>query len=139
MTKLRRLYETPEHLKAEAAVIEVLCEKWKCEWWKLPLTYRLDFSLSRDDKVSAWLEIKCRNKKYPEMHLSLHKWMAGLELNRVTGLPFFLVYAFGEEIYWKEVSKDTPKIVMWGRTDRGDWQDTEPTAVFALSDFKLLA
>ena len=139
MTKLRRLYETPEHLKEEGRVIEALCARWECEWWKLPLTYRLDYALtSSDDEIKAWLEVKCRSKKYPEMHLSLHKVMAGLELSRVTGLPFLLVYAFGDEIYWKIIGPENLKIVMWGRTDRGDWQDTEPTVVFPLESFKAL-
>lgn len=139
MTKRRRLYETPEHLKEEGRVIEALCSRWGCEWWKLPLTYRLDYALtSSDDEIKAWLEVKCRSKKYTEMHLSLHKVMAGLELSRVTGLPFLLVYAFGDEIYWKSITPGEMNITMWGRTDRNDWQDTEPTAVFALKDFKRL-
>lgn len=140
MTNLRRIYETPEHLKEEGRVIEALCSRWGCEWWKLPLTYRLDYALtSPDDEVKAWLEIKCRAAKYPDMNISLHKIMAGLELSRVTGLPFLLVYAFGDEIYWRSIAPESHlKIIMWGRSDRNDWQDTEPTAVFALKDFKRL-
>lgn len=138
MTNLRRLYETPAHLKAEEAVILELCKRWGCEWWKLPLTYRLDYALtSSDDEVMAWLEIKCRSRK-EDIKLSLHKVMAGLELARVTGLPFLLAVAFGDEIYWQKIQPGDMKIAMWGRVDRQDWQDTEPMVVFALKDFKRL-
>jgi hypothetical protein len=136
MTSLRRLYETPKDREAEQTVIDALCKRWHCEWWKLPLHYQLDYALtSEDDKVKAWLEIKCRAKKQ-DIKLSLHKVMAGLELSRVTGLPFLLAVAFGDEIYWREVKQERFEIVMWGRVDRNDWQDTEPTAVFPLKEFK---
>lgn len=140
MANHRRLYETPENLREEGRVIERLCEKWRCAWKKLPVAYRVDFALtSFDSEVKAWLEIKCRSSKYAEMHISLHKVMAGLELSRVTGLPFFLAYAFGDEIYWRRITLDTHlKTIMWGRTDRDDWQDIEPTVVFALESFKAL-
>lgn len=138
MTNLRRLYETPADRAAEQVVIDVLCKRWECEWWKLPLTYRLDYALtSSDDEVKAWLEIKCRSKK-EDIKLSLHKVMAGLELSRVTGLPFLLAVAFRDEIYWRPVSQEKWDIVMWGRVDRKDWQDTEPMAVFPLESFKHL-
>lgn len=138
MTNLRRLYETPADRAAEQVVIDALCKRWKFEWWKLPLTYRLDYALtSPSDEVKAWLEIKCRSKK-EDIKLSLHKVMAGLELSRVTGLPFILAVAFGDEIHWRKVEQEKMDIVMWGRVDRNDWQDTEPMVVFALESFKRL-
>ena len=138
MTHLRRLYETPADRKAEQAVIDVLCKRWECEWWKLPLTYRLDYALTtEDDEVKAWLEIKCRSEK-GDIKLSLHKVMAGLELHKVTGLPFVLAVAFGDEIYWQRIVPGNMEIVMWGMVDRGDWQDTEPMVVFPLETFKRL-
>lgn len=119
-------------------MIEALCKRWECEWWKLPLTYRLDYALtSSSDELRAWLEIKCRSRK-EDIKLSLHKVMAGLELNRVTGLPFLLVVAFGSEIYWRPITQEKMDVVMWGRVDRGDWQDTEPMVVFPLGTFKRL-
>jgi len=135
---MRPMYETEQDRGAEERVVQLLCDRWECRWWKLPIAYRLDYSLSRGDEVEAWVEIKCRNKSYPEMNLSLHKWMAGKELNRATGLPFILVYAFGDEVYWRAVENDNPKVIMWGRTDRNDWQDIEPTVVFPLDGFKHL-
>ena len=138
MTHLRRLYETPADRAAEQVVIEALCKRWECEWWKLPLTYRLDYALtSSSDDLRAWLEVKCRGKK-EDIKLSLHKVMAGLELTRVTGLPFLLAVAFGSEIYWRPITQEKMDVVMWGRVDRGDWQDTEPMVVFPLGTFKRL-
>lgn len=135
MTKLRRLYETPDDRKAEEAVIREMCKRRGHEWWKLPMTYRVDYAVTTpDDEILMWLEVKCRSKK-EDIKLSLHKVMAGLELSRVTGLPFILAVAFGEEIYWKKILPGPMQIAMWGRIDRNDWQDTEPMVLFPLNDF----
>lgn len=138
MNNSRRLYETPSDLAAERVVIERLNARWSCAAFKLPIAYRLDYALVDGKHIAAWAEIKCRGAKYEEMHLSLHKWMAGLELSRSTHRPFILVYAFGDEVFWRSVENDKPNIVIGGRTDRTDWQDTEPMAVFPLKDFKRL-
>ena len=135
---MRPLYEDSTSLGNEEAVLARLKQRWHCVGFKLPIAYRLDYALVEDGRVQAWAEIKCRGKRYEEMYLSLHKWMAGKELADKTGLPFLLVYAFGVNIYWKRVDEDTPRLVIGGRTDRKDWQDTEPMAVFALKDFNPL-
>lgn len=134
---MRPLYETENDRALEARVISRLEVRWKCRAVKLPISYKVDFALERE-KVKAWVEVKCRGRKYEEMYLSLHKWMAGRELSLNTGLPFILVYGFKDEIYWRSVSKDAPSILIGGRQDRGDWQDLEPMAVFGLDTFKRL-
>lgn len=135
----RPLYETPENLKREQEVAEQLKQKWDCEVRKLPIAYRLDYMILQEGKPVAVLEIKCRNAMYEEMHLSLHKWMAGRELSKSVGVPFILVYEFKNKgIYWHKVDDTAPELALGGRTDRGDWQDIEPMAVFRLSKFKVL-
>ena len=134
---MRPLYETPESLENEQRVADLLEMYWSRKLVKLPIAYQVDFAVVKED-ITAWAEIKCRTTEYPEMYLSLHKWMAGKELSRQTGLPFILVYAFNGKVHWKTVENDTPRIVIGGRTDRQDWQDIEPMAVFKLDQFKTL-
>ena len=134
---MRPLYETPESLEDEQKVADLLEMYWTRKLVKLPIAYRVDYAVVKDD-ITAWAEIKCRTTEYPEMYLSLHKWMAGKELSRQTGLPFILVYAFKGKVHWKTVENDTPRIVIGGRKDRKDWQDMEPMAVFRLDQFKTL-
>jgi hypothetical protein len=134
---MRPLYETPESLEGERRVADLLEMYWSRKLVKLPIAYRVDFAVVKED-ITAWAEIKCRTAEYPEMYLSLHKWMAGKELSRETGLPFVLVYGIKDKVYWKTVEKDEPKIVIGGRQDRDDWQDMEPMAVFKLDQFKTL-
>jgi hypothetical protein len=132
----RPIYEKEADLDNEQEVLTRLEKAWKCRGQKLPIRYGADYCLTVEGKIKAWAEIKCRDKKYPEMWVSLREWMAGKELAQVTSRPFLLVYAFNGEIYWKNVENDTPEIVMGGgRTDRGDWQDQEPMAVFLIETF----
>jgi hypothetical protein len=135
----RPLYETPENLKREQEVANAIKEKWKCDIRKLPIAYRLDYMILKNNKPVAVLEIKCRNAMYEEMYLSLHKWMAGKELSRNVGVPFILAYEFKDKgIYWHTVNEEKPELAVGGRTDRGDWQDIEPMVVFRLSKFTVL-
>lgn len=135
---MRPLYETPETLRNEDSVIKRLCRQWQCESRKLPMSYRVDYALVVKEKMVAWLEVKCRNQPYEQMYLSLAKWAAGTGLSKATGLPFLLVYAFKDGLCWKRVDEDKPDFYIGGRSDRGDWQDMEPMAVFPLKDFKVI-
>ena len=135
----RPLYETPEHPRREQEVIDKIKAVWKCDVKKLPIAYRLDYVLLQDNKPVAVMEIKCRNAMYEEMHLSLHKCMAGKEMSKSVGLPFILVYEFKDKgIYWHKIEDGPLELAIGGRTDRGDWQDIEPMAVFRLSTFRML-
>ena len=136
---MRPLYETPENLKREAEVAEQIKAAWKCDVKKLPISYRIDYVILQDSKPVAVMEIKCRSAMYEEMYLSLHKCMAGREMSKSVGLPFILVYEFKDKgIYWHKIGDEPLELAVGGRTDRGDWQDIEPMAVFRLSTFKVL-
>lgn len=105
---------------------------------KLPKAYRVDFALTVAQTIKAWAEIKCRGRMYDEMFLSLGKLLEGQRLAEQTGHPFLLVYAFGGRVFWADVSTSKPRITIGGRTDRQDWQDVEPMALFKLSEFRSL-
>lgn len=135
---MRVLYENAATLADESAVASVLEKAWACRAFKLPIAYRVDYALTIEGKIKGWAEIKCRGRRYDDMHLSLHKWMAGAELSRATDAPFVLVYAFKDGIVWRRVDKDKPELTIGGRNDRGDWQDIEPMVTFPLVGFKTL-
>lgn len=136
----RPMYETDNDQRHEQQVIERLCQAWKADCQKLPIKYIVDYGMLRNQQVAAWLEIKCRNKKYDEMILSAGKWFAGKDLAKHTSLPFILVYAFPDsEIRHLKVEQHmNPPIRFEGRTDRHDWQDREPCVILPLDWFKTL-
>lgn len=136
----RPIYETQTDLQREREVMERLCRAWSVGCQKLPLKYIVDYGMLRDEKLVAWLEIKCRNKKYDSMILSAAKWFAGKDLARQTTLSFVVVYAFPDSsIYYLTIEPEmTPDIQFEGRTDRNDWQDREPCVMLPLEWFKEL-
>ena len=118
---------------------QFLEQRWNCTLRKLPIAYRVDCALFRAGKLSAWVEIKCRGKRYAEMFLSLHKYMAGRDLAVASGVPFIIVYAFADGgILSVKTDDRTPLIDVGGRTDRNDWQDIEPMVVLKINEMTLL-
>lgn len=132
------MYETVDDLNREKDVADLMALSWNCTAHKLPIHYEVDFALTRCDNIKAWAEVKCRSRTYDVMYVSLHKWKAGKELSRVTGLPFLLVYGVNGKVYWTKADELQPTFCMGGRADRNDWQDREPMAAFALSSFKVM-
>lgn len=134
----RPIYETTINITKEAAIAGELSAAWNCDVIKLPRLYSCDYAAMRDGSVSAWIEIKCRNRSYPTYLLSLHKWLKGVELSNVTGKPFILVVSWDDKIIYKNVTNEPVKIVIGGRKDRGDPADIEPMVEIEISGFKKL-
>ena len=134
---MRPLYENAQTLKAEQGVAKQLEARWRCNLLKLPISYRADYMAIREKPV-AIIEIKCRNRMYAKMFLSLHKFLEAKALATQLKVPFLLVYGFPEGIYWGNVTHYPLEVQVGGRTDRGDWQDTEPMQMFELEGFKRL-
>lgn len=134
---MRPMYETPQHLKVEKEIAQALEKAWKCNLYKLPISYRADYLALRGKPVGV-IEVKHRTKRYPKMFLSLHKFLESKALAEKLMVPFVLVYGFPEGIWWGNVSSYPLDIEVGGRTDRGDWQDTEPMQMFDLAGFKRL-
>lgn len=134
----RPIYENGETLAAEEATIRKAAKVWRCEYRKLPRQYRVDWAMVRAGKIAAWVECKFRRNestRYPTLFLSLGKVMAGLELSRMTGLPFILLVEWTDMVGYLKVQGIGP-LRFGGRTDRGDWQDTEPLVDFSIGDFR---
>lgn len=135
--RARPLYETTESLSEERLVAERIGEAWSCNPVKLARAYQLDFALCRDDAVQAWAEVKVRTKRYPTYMLSLHKWLAAVELHERTGLPALLVVQWPDLLAYCALSglRRPLSVTMGGRRDRGDWQDMEPVVHIPLEFF----
>jgi hypothetical protein len=131
-------YETPAHRASEHEILMLLGPLWDAFFKKLPVKYGLDYAVIIDDKVKGFIEIKVRNLRFndfPTYMISLHKVIAARELARETGLPCHLVIKFIDRTAYLDMSSDFT-IFYSGRTDRGDWQDEEPMALFNCDLFK---
>ena len=140
---MRPIYETAKDRKIEQAIINELSDAWKIFYQKLPIKHRLDFALLDDRRnVNAWAEVKRRDNDsttYGTYMLSLDKYMSGMKLFKLTGLPFYLVVKFSDGLYYCEVSLLSYAqltISFGGRTDRADSQDVEPCVFFDTNLFK---
>jgi hypothetical protein len=140
---MRPVYETEKDRKVEQAIINELSDAWKIFYQKLPIKHRLDFALLDDKRaVTAWAEVKRRDNDsttYDTYMLSLDKYMSGMQLFKLTGLPFFMVVKFSDGLYYCEVSLLSYaqlNISFGGRTDRSDSQDIEPCIYFESNLFK---
>ena len=135
----RPIYENDETMADEAEVIDQVAARWKAGWTKLPRSYRADYALSREGKIVAWVEVKCRSnsrEQYPTYMLSLGKEMALLDLARHTGCPAILVVRWTDQMGYVTLPVEGAHVMMGGRKDRGDSADIEPTIHIPTSAFK---
>lgn len=124
---MRPQYETSHDRAGEEAVIKAALPVLKADYYrKLPLAYRADYALMRGADVFGFAEVKCRNKRYSTLILSLHKYLTLLDFIRA-GFVCFVLVRWPEGMFAYRVSLSDNYHVKWsGRNDRGDWQDTEP-------------
>ncbi len=142
---MRPMYESGDNLKSEFSVIQSVCDRWKCEYSKLPIRYHLDYVMRRGDKAVAFCEVKTRNYKMSEIDsmggylMSVGKWMAGKSMSKSTGLPFVLVVKTTDGIWYAKFTEFKPDdVLVRGRTDRNDWQDIEPCVLLNCNRFTKL-
>lgn len=137
----RKIYENTGTKKSEREFADLIQARAKLTIVKLPRAYQLDYAMV-DEKmvIKRWLEIKCRKHRgygvYKDLMLSYHKFRAGLELSRETGLDFLLAYQFGDQNYMAKITESTPYTLAYGgRSDRGDSEDQEPVALIPTDEF----
>lgn len=135
---MRPLYENEVSLKAEKEIARQLEKRWQCRLIKLPISYNADYLAVNNKNPLGLIEIKCRGQRYSKMFLSLHKFLKVQLFAKQIGVPFILVYGFPEGVWWRNVTQYPLDIEVGGRTDRNDWQDTEPMQMFDMAGFKKL-
>lgn len=135
----RPKYETAENLAAEEQIAEQISVLWKASLTKLPIRYKLDYAAERNGRIVAWIEVKTRKYKksdFDTFMLSLDKYLAAIEIGKVTNLPVTLVVRWTDKIGYVDLMNCRGVVKMGGRKDRNDSQDIQPAVYIPIDDFK---
>ena len=136
---MRPIYESAADRDNERSVIDAIAERWKCDAWKLPLAYRMDYALARGTSIKAFAEVKCRSNErgaYDDYMLSLAKLAHARRLAEISLLPVYLVVRWSDGVGFCDLSAIIYRVEAGGRTDRNDPQDMEPVAMISVDQFK---
>lgn len=131
---MRPLYETDKDFENEKRIKRQIEQEKEWKLTKLPKRYYLDFFAftPRFGQLIAVLEVKRRHNthdKYPDVILSLAKYMKGAEYADALNVDFLFVVQFNDGLYIHEGGSLTLQhlqITFGGRTDRNDPEDIEP-------------
>ena len=135
---MRELFEKKSDLANEAEVVRFLEYTWPSKAFKLPIKYHLDYLLQ--NKVTneniAFIEIKCitysmaQIKSFGGYKLSLEKWLTACKLTEITGISCHLIVRATDGLFYCDMDNtQRPDIIVFGRTDRNDPQDVEPSVL----------
>ena len=137
----RKMYETPETLKKERDIADIIEKSWKCKLHKMHFKLSVDFALC-DSVIKAWVEIKTRtisSTHSDKYMIGLHKIKSCRELARETSLPFYLVVKFTDGIYYYKDNMENHELKIGGRVvTQRDAQDIEPCYYIDMKLFKKL-
>lgn len=136
---MRPMYESAQDAENERSVITSAINKMGFTGHrKLPISYGFDFALMRGQEIKAVAEIKCRNKRYDTLFLSLQKVQKGIDYVR-NGLLAYLIIQWPDGVYCYRLEDYDARrypIEFGGRTDRGDSADVEPVVHFPVTAFR---
>ena len=129
----RPMYETEADRKKEQALADAF-KQHGYDFYKLPIQYRLDFVVFKDNQAKAFIEVKHRNVKlfqYDSAMISLSKVIQARLLTQHTGLPAYLLNVYKDNIARFDFAGDYT-LGKGGRFDRGDSQDADICAYFPI-------
>lgn len=129
----RPMYETETDRKKEQALADAF-KQHGYDFYKLPIQYRLDFVVFKDNQAKAFIEVKHRNVRlfqYDSAMISLSKVIQARLLTQHTGLPAYLLNVYKDNIARFDFAGDY-EIGKGGRSDRGDAQDADICAYFPI-------
>lgn len=143
----RPMYEEQSDLRRERIVADEVERHYNVRADKLPISYSLDFMLSRDGVGMAMLEVKCRpdivSTTYPAIMLSLLKWRSIMSYHW-QGLAVAVAFGFpdGVFVYW--IERDTNlrdlRVNFSGRTvQTRDDADKEPVVFLPVSKMEKIS
>jgi Holliday junction resolvase-like predicted endonuclease len=133
------MYETEADRKKEQALADAF-KQHGYDFYKLPIQYRLDFVVFKDNKAKAFIEVKHRNVRllqYDTAMVSLSKVIQARLLTQHTGLPAYLLNVYIDNIARFDFAGDY-EIGKGGRSDRGDSQDADICAYFPIGGATVL-
>ena len=137
----RKKYESEDNLDKEKNVLRHMSVKWDVSYSKLPISYKLDYAMYRDEKLLGFAEVKCRQNSVHDFStyiISLSKVIKARRLASVTGTKSVLIVSWSDATGWINFFSDFD-VKQGGRSDRDDWQDQEPVCHFDVKDFKIIS
>ena len=135
----RPLYENNSDLVKEGDIVSTVCAKLNVNAFKLPIKYRADYAMERNDSIVALAEIKDRNcaSTIKRIIMSLDKWTLGCQFAKSMQVPFCLFVRFSDGVTkWIRLDDRVFEISINGRNDRGDKDDHEPVIWIPTADMK---
>jgi hypothetical protein len=146
---MRPLYENAANVSDEEAIVIELLPFLKLDaYCKLSMAYGVDFALMMGDdtlpaRVVLFAEAKKRNWAFGSgdgYRLSLLKARSAWSLQQTTGIKSVLAVRFNDGIIrWCRMNTYNDRVIIAGRTDRGDPFDLEPHVTFDWVVFEELA
>ena len=130
---VRQMYETEADRRKEQALADAF-KQHGYDFYKLPIQYRLDFVVFKDNEAKAFIEVKHRNVRlfdYDTAMVSLSKVIQARLLTQHTGLPAYLLNVYKDNIARFDFAGDYT-LGKGGRSDRGDAQDADICAYFPI-------
>ena len=134
----RPKYETSEDLNNEGSIINHVSKLWNVNFSKLPLSYKLDYAMYRENSLMGFCEIKRRKYRRLDFEtyiISLDKVIKANQLSDITNTKSILLVSWLDGMGWINLNEDF-LCKRGGRNDRNDWQDVEPVCHFRISKFK---
>ena len=131
---MRTMYENQTDRDNEQGVITFACREWGYDAHKLPISYGLDYALSKENRIVGYAEVKRRHNlknKYPTIFIAQHKWMSA----RALELPCIWVVAWNDCLGYINFNTPYEYIAMGGRKDRSDPADQEPMVHWDTNNF----
>lgn len=138
------VFVTDADERNEYEVAKILEKKWKCNIRKFGKLDPIDWWAERDNKVVAFIELKCRNipsTKYDTVFVTLRKWLDLLRAREwsTDGVPSLIVLKWTDKIGYLDVTQIPPGTmsVLRRREHRAE-QDVEPAWEIPVKDFKTI-
>tara|TARA_R100000231_G_scaffold82483_1_gene63053 strand:+ start:3237 stop:3650 length:414 start_codon:yes stop_codon:yes gene_type:complete len=132
------MYENANDLRSEQNLISYVSDCWNVASYKLPMSYKIDYVMYRDESPVGFAEVKVRTHTFgtfPTYIISLAKVMEARRLARETNTKSILIVSWTDKTGYLDFFSHH-QIKHGGRSDRNDWQDQEPMCHFDLKDFK---
>lgn len=143
--KARPTYETDTHRKHEREAAQAIAKRIGCNLIKTPRKYCVDYTVTKKKHVVGFIEIKFKNMPISEsnpLKISMHKVLEILKIASTTGLKCKIHFVLVDAKIDVEITEESVRemgVEVWGRHDRGDWQDTEPCMTIPAKLWKRVA
>ena len=138
----RPMYESSGDRNNEQQVVKRLAAAWGGEYQKLPISYRMDYAVVRDEEIAGFVEIKARHMRwgqYPTVMISMSKVLTAANYADALGLPTLFVVATNDgRLHYTRLGDihRHAKLVHGGRTvQTRDGGDIEPCYMIPNSHF----